>query len=493
VKSIGVLTIFLGLLSNTIAQQTYFNERLNVQYLEDCNSLIVSDSVYYGWGGFYNGTTTGILMVKIDQNGNFINKIEFASSTSSQTCGQPGSVINFNDSLFIVPGARRVGNSYDATLQIFNYFGDTIYSHNHGDSLFQASYDVVRTRDNGFVLLSKSNTYSYYGQIELIKFDSTGSIEWSNHYPNIRDDFAYSIDTTFDGGFILTGTTTSYGILPPSTCAQVYVLKVGSSGNLQWTRNFGGPYFDTGRCVIQSSDSNYLIAGSFEVFHGGLAEYCHLTSGRQIPYFIKLNQSGDTLWTRTFKGAYGQAQIESLIELPDESYIGCGFYRDSTLQFVGIIMHLSSEGDSLWIKTYSKLTGTFRSSNILHDIKSTPDGGYIAIGRVNPLFPDTGYQDLWVIKIDSLGCEVSNCLLSELEEKSSLSLHIWPNPFLDQINIEALGNKVYSYTVYDNQGRLIKECKECYKEIFLPDLEPGIYTIRIQVGHAFYVNKIIKT
>ena len=61
----------------------------------------------------------------------------------------------------------------------------------------------------------------------VVKTDASGNEMWSRTFGGSRDDGAYSVDTTSDGGFIIMGETTSYTL----TGRKIYLVKIDSEGN----------------------------------------------------------------------------------------------------------------------------------------------------------------------------------------------------------------------------------------------------------------------
>jgi hypothetical protein len=79
------------------------------------------------------------------------------------------------------------------------------------------------------------------------------------------DDFAHSIIQSSDGGYVVAGSTQSFG----AGGSDFYVVKLDSSGNVQWTKTIGGSDWDFAGSIIQSSDGGYVLAGYTRSFGAG--------------------------------------------------------------------------------------------------------------------------------------------------------------------------------------------------------------------------------
>ena len=133
-------------------------------------------------------------------------------------------------------------------------------------------------------------------------------ITFQKTYGGALDDYFYSVRQTIDGGYIMVGNTFSFG----AGGCDVYLVKTDSIGDTLWTKTYGGISNDFGVCVLQTTDSGYIIIGSTRNF------------GNPSIYSIKTDVNGDTLWTKTNKpGIYGGVAL-SISQTFDGGYIIVG-------------------------------------------------------------------------------------------------------------------------------------------------------------------------
>jgi hypothetical protein len=88
---------------------------------------------------------------------------------------------------------------------------------------------------------------------------------WSRNYGGQSGDPGGAVKATSDGGYVLTGMTYSYGV----GRGDLWLVKTDSNGTEQWNKTFGGRNFDIGRSVQQTSDGGYIIAGSTQSYGVG--------------------------------------------------------------------------------------------------------------------------------------------------------------------------------------------------------------------------------
>ena len=91
----------------------------------------------------------------------------------------------------------------------------------------------------------------------MIKIDSYGNIIWSKTIGGIKSDFSWAAQQTSDGGYIIIGSTYSYG----AGDEDVWLVKTDSNGNELWNRTFGTYTWDQGICVRETPENGLLIAG----------------------------------------------------------------------------------------------------------------------------------------------------------------------------------------------------------------------------------------
>jgi hypothetical protein len=230
------------------------------------------------------------------------------------------SVQQTSDGGYVIAGAYgynpQAGRS-SAYLVKTNSMGERLwkkaYRAGRGDAIgYNEGKSVQQTSDGGYIIAGMSSQYSSLltFNIYLVKTNPSGDTLWTKTYGGEYSDEGYSVQETSDGGYIVTGCANrSHG----STKADVYLLKTNASGDTLWTRTYGGADEDYGRSVQQVSDGGYIIAGWTRSFG----------AGDNDAYLLKTNTSGDLLWTRTYGGNRAD-QGYSVQQTSDGGYILAG-------------------------------------------------------------------------------------------------------------------------------------------------------------------------
>ncbi|MDZ4756687.1 MAG: hypothetical protein SGJ10_00935 [Bacteroidota bacterium] len=101
----------------------------------------------------------------------------------------------------------------------------------------------------------------------IVKTDIKGNIKWEKTYGKTADDGFGDILQTNDGGYIFAGSRGSFnnGMLPKYHTdgdIYIYIAKNDSDGNIKWDKYFGGKYRDEGGVLKRANDGGYILLGS---------------------------------------------------------------------------------------------------------------------------------------------------------------------------------------------------------------------------------------
>ena len=159
--------------------------------------------------------------------------------------------------------------------------GNKVWEKTYGGSENDVAYSIQQTSDGGYIVAG--GTYSFgagSADFYIIKLDSNGNKVWGKTYGGSNDEWARSIQQTTDGGYIVAGTTYSFG----AGYDDFYIIKLDSNGDKVWEKTYGGSSYDEAYSIQQTSDGGYIVAGGTSSFGAGSADF----------YIIKTDSEGNT-------------------------------------------------------------------------------------------------------------------------------------------------------------------------------------------------------
>ena len=258
------------------------------------------------------------------------------------------------------------------------------WARTYGGSNSDLAWSIQQTSDGGYVVAGSTSSFGAgMEDIWILKLSSTGIIEWQRTYGGSNSDVARSIQQTSDGSFIVAGYTESFG----AGMEDIYILKLSSTGGIEWQRTYGGDSYDWSYCIQQTSDGGFIVAGYTGSFED-IADF----------WILKLSSTGGIEWQRTY-GA--DIDVASCIQqTSDGGYIVAGYTYwpggepDIWIQDIRILK-LTSNGAIEWQKSYEA-----SGEDEPFSIQQTSDGGFIVAGYT---YPVGAACDAWILKLSSTG------------------------------------------------------------------------------------------
>lgn len=224
-------------------------------------------------GGFILGGSTApganpydFFLVRTDSSGDTI---------WTRTYGAPGSgndransVIQTSDGAFVMAGYTDTygAGSWDFYLVKVDANGDTIWTRTYGGTQGEEAFCIQETSDNGLIIAGYTDSYGAGGQdFYVVRTDSTGNVLWEKTYGGTGHDYVKSVKQTPDSGFIIVGSTSSYG----AGFTDCYVVRTNASGDTLWTSTYGGDDDERAHSVDLTSDGGYIVGAHTSTFGPG--------------------------------------------------------------------------------------------------------------------------------------------------------------------------------------------------------------------------------
>ncbi|MCI0559718.1 MAG: hypothetical protein MN733_14610, partial [Nitrososphaera sp.] len=192
-----------------------------------------------------------------------------------------------NSKIFVAIGLSVILIS---STQVYSAYGLSTWAFRMGgpgtDDVFRG---IEQASDGGYIIAGTTNSFGKgKNDVWIIKLDEESNVVWQKTYGGGGGDSARSIKQTSDGGFVVAGQTHSFS----NGKMDIWVIKFGSNGSPQWQKSYGGPGNEMAHAIDPTSDGGYVVAGYTEGFGASSKDY----------FVIKLDSAGAIEWQKRFGG-----------------------------------------------------------------------------------------------------------------------------------------------------------------------------------------------
>lgn len=273
--------------------------------------------------------------------------------------------------------------------------------------------------NDGSFLIAGTDYETNSGSISsmsLKKIDLNGNLIWNQTYHHQDTFFNQRANHTLalnDGDFLILGNIWERD--NPST-NHPKLWKVNSSGVLLWELDYMNQgIFGEMKEAVHSPDGNIIIR----------ANLSFNTDSIQQNHLIKINTTGDILWSYALPSAVGNFNfnkgavattdsiiytsqsnviytiandgtfineittphsVEDMLLLPNGDFLSVGtYFNESTFFFTGVVAKYNTAGEQLWQQELN-----IEGDKILRFIRATNNGNFIAIGETSTLLKGIG-------------------------------------------------------------------------------------------------------
>lgn len=285
-------------------------------------------------------------IVKTDVNGSKQWDKRFGGSAYDQLY----QVLQTSDGGYLLGGASQsdtdagggksqdnIGNGNDYWIVKINSSGTKQWDKVFGGDSYDEMTDMLSTPDGGYLLFGQSSSSAGYDVSDasrggkdfwLIKIDANGTKQWDKRYGGDASEYANKILQTSDGGYILSGSTTSNESgdvsQPGYGSDDLWVIKIDVAGNKQWDKRFGGSSRDVSGIVIETSNGGLLVGGISSSNTSG----CKTQNSRGDDYWVvRLDSLREQLWDTRFGGVEAES-LADILQTSDGNYL-LGGWSDS--------------------------------------------------------------------------------------------------------------------------------------------------------------------
>ncbi|MBK8497721.1 MAG: hypothetical protein IPL52_02610 [Flavobacteriales bacterium] len=162
--------------------------------------------------------------VKYDANGS----LEWKSPFGTDSADAAMSIVEIGDGSFLLCGSTR-GYGENTQLMTARLFNDGSFDWMSavGQLADSEAHEIRERQGGGFAVAGFTEAFGLGGRdMYLIVVDAAGQFQFGTTYGGTADDEAWGVDVTADGGFVLAGSTESFGPGPRA----VFVVKAGPDG-----------------------------------------------------------------------------------------------------------------------------------------------------------------------------------------------------------------------------------------------------------------------
>ena len=314
----------------------------------------------------------------------------------------------------------KSSENYDYWMLKFNSETLLEWNKTYGGSGDDRGSQLIQTSDGGYALIGYSDSSD--GDVTInngnrdfwvIKINATGAIIWEKSFGYSGVDEGVSILETSDNHFILSGVldvTASGGdgnsgrYSPRHAGGDYWSIKINASGDMVWSRFYGGSFTDNPAGIIENITSDLITVGGSDSNDVDISN----NKGTYDFWVIKSSSSGAIIWEKS----YGGSEIDEargVISTDNGDHIIVGDTRseeqDVSFNNGGAdlwVLRISDNGDTIWEKSYGG-----SNFDVGKSISSTFDSGFIIAGSSRSSNGDVnknqGQNDAWVTKISNSG------------------------------------------------------------------------------------------
>lgn len=331
----------------------------------------------------------------------------------------------------------------------------------------------------------------------ILKLNSTGNILWQKSYGGSDVEIPTSIQQTADGGYVVAGETFSNDgdIIGFKGESDYWVVKLDSNGNFEWQSTLGGSGIEYPDKIQQTDDGGFIVSG-YAFSNDGDVVGNH---GASDYWVVKLSSTGDIQWKKALGGSSNEYN-GSIHQTSDGGYIVTSYSYSNDGDVFGNhgstdawVVRLNNSGVIQWQKS---IGGT--NSDAAWRIYQTSDGGYITAGfsdsNDGDVSGNNGSYDMWIVKLsnDILSVPDTNNIVSQIQ-------HFF-NPRTESIelNMSNLPQGNYNFNITNSAGQIILSNEKFISQLQekvsfnMEKFVSGIYFVQIFGSKFQYKNKFLR-
>ena len=471
---------------------SYTDQSSDVIIAHDGNLLVLS--MPYSIDGDVSDSHGGadFWLLKLDNNGQLIWKKTYGGSADDFAL----KVISAEDNGYFILGTTAsndgdVSSNHGATdlwLLKVNEDGDMIWQKTYGGTSYETGGSITASSDGNFIIAGGSQSTDGdltsagnhgFQDLWTLKIDPDGEVLWSKCYGGSGEDYGASIIPDSDGGCIVAGGSSSSNgdAINNHGLVDVFVLKLNSTGVIQWKKMFGNIGRDYNNDMVATGDGGAVLINTSN-------SPIPSTHGDYEIWGIRINSSGAILWSKCFGGSdietgYGVSKTNT------GNFLFTGISNSTNGNVIGNtnqngwLFCVDSGGELLWQKPYGSL-----ESDRFDKAIEIAAGEYVIVGSTSAF----QYGDLWILHMSSNTTDAQDI------SAATGQLSVSPCPAYDEIKILAGDNRENAaLTISAMDGSIVlKQLVTPNRRIDVSGLPAGIYVVTLAGGDGVCATKFVK-
>lgn len=307
-----------------------------------------------------------------------------------------GTVRPLADGGYILAGQTSSFRDYSGDVYLIrtDALGNALWSETFGKTGSEVCVDVLPLDDGGFLAVGRSFAGNYGMDAYLVRTDGDGQLAWERTLGGADDQFISDVVRTADGTILLAG---SAGTLNDNDL-ELFLMMIDAEGNELWRASPEAPGFiDPGSVhVVHTLDGGYSLTAGYLSRDSQVRAWSGTEEGEDIA-LIKLDASGEAIWTKTFGGSKWDAP-RGVHQTADGGYAIVGATRSFGAGGEDVyVIKTNAEGEEEWSRTIGTPDNEKPNATL-----RTADGGFLIVG--GKMIGRSGKTlDAYVVKTDERG------------------------------------------------------------------------------------------
>lgn len=378
--------------------QVAFHQIYGGEALDEATDVIQTADEGYavvGTTSSFNAQGKDLFLMRVDVFG----KILWTKTYGGLGDEEAASLLQTRDGGFVLTGSTNSNGQGKTDLYLLktDKNGNLEWSQTIGGSENEANASIIEAYEGGYLLLGSTNSFGSGGQdFYLVKTSVSGTVEWTRTYGGSGDEVAAEVVNSGDGGYVLAGAVNG-GMGAGGSDA--YLVKTNSAGELLWSKTYGRQQNENCNAIVKNDQGEFWIAGQENEFGPATGN----------AYLAAIDATGTLSWAKGFGTTGAEAGLEMALSSDGGCILAGTSARFGESSGNTIVLKIDFTGDTLWTRSFGG-----NGWDVPAGVLQTADGGYIVCGTTTG-FGSAG-KDVYLLKFDGNGnggCNQYNTYLRE--------------------------------------------------------------------------------